>query len=93
MNLRITVQCLVKRVEAMELMSHVNSNKLDNPNLSAYKPGYSTYKPGYSTYKLGYSTYKPGYSTETALLSIKNEVQLSPAQGEPIALVLLVSSF
>ena len=35
------------------------------------------------------SSYKPGHSTETALLSIKNEVQLSLARGEPTALVLL----
>ena len=35
------------------------------------------------------STYKPGHSTETALLSIKNEVHLSLARGEPTALVLL----
>ena len=35
------------------------------------------------------SAYKPGHSTETALLSIKNEVHLSLARGEPIALVLL----
>ena len=35
------------------------------------------------------SAYKPGYSTETALLSIKNEVHLSLANGEPTALVLL----
>ena len=32
---------------------------------------------------------KPGHSTETALLSIKNEVHLSLARGEPTALVLL----
>ena len=35
------------------------------------------------------SAYKPGHSTETALLSIKNEVHLSLARGEPTALVLL----
>ena len=35
------------------------------------------------------SAYKPGHSTETALLSIKNEVHLSLACGEPTALVLL----
>ena len=35
------------------------------------------------------SAYKPGHSTETALLSIKNEVRLSLACGEPMALVLL----
>ena len=35
------------------------------------------------------SAYKPGHSTETALLSIKNEVNLSLARGEPTALVLL----
>ena len=35
------------------------------------------------------SAYKPGHSTEIALLSIKNEVHLSPACGEPMALVLL----
>ena len=35
------------------------------------------------------SAYKPGHSTETALLSIKNEVHLSLAHGEPTALVLL----
>ena len=33
--------------------------------------------------------YKPGHSTETALLTIKNEVHLSLARGEPTALVLL----
>ena len=35
------------------------------------------------------SACKPGHSTETALLSIKNEVHLSLARGEPTALVLL----
>ena len=35
------------------------------------------------------SAYKPGHSMETALLSIKNEVHLSLACGEPTALVLL----
>ena len=35
------------------------------------------------------SAYKPGHSKETALLSIKNEVHLSLARGEPTALVLL----
>ena len=30
------------------------------------------------------SAYKPGHSTETALLSIKNEVHLSLACGEPL---------
>ena len=35
------------------------------------------------------SAYKPGHSTEAALLSIKNEVHLSLACGEPMALVLL----
>ena len=35
------------------------------------------------------SAYKPGHSTETALLSIKNEVHLSLARGEPTAPVLL----
>ena len=35
------------------------------------------------------SAYKPGHSTETALLSIKNEVHVSLACGEPTALVLL----
>ena len=35
------------------------------------------------------SAYKPRHSTETALLSIKNEVHLSPAHDEPTALVLL----
>ena len=35
------------------------------------------------------SAYKPGHSTETALLSIKKEVYLSLARGEPTALVLL----
>ena len=35
------------------------------------------------------SAYKPGHSAETALLSIKNEVHLSLAHGEPMALVLL----
>ena len=35
------------------------------------------------------SAYKPGHSTETTLLSIKNEVHLSLACGEPTALVLL----
>ena len=35
------------------------------------------------------SAYKPGHTTETALLSIKNEVHLSLACGEPTALVLL----
>ena len=35
------------------------------------------------------SAYKPGHSTETALLSIKSEVHLSLARGEPTALVLL----
>ena len=35
------------------------------------------------------SVYKTGHSTETALLSIKNEVHLSLAHGEPMALVLL----
>ena len=35
------------------------------------------------------SAYKPGHSTETALLSLKNEIQLSLARGEPTALVLL----
>ena len=35
------------------------------------------------------SAYKPGHSTETALLSIKIEVHLSLARGEPTALVLL----
>ena len=38
------------------------------------------------------SAYKPGHSTETALLSIKNEVHLSLARGEPTALVLLYLS-
>ena len=35
------------------------------------------------------SSYKPGHSTKTALLSIKNEVYISLACGEPKALVLL----
>ena len=35
------------------------------------------------------SAYKAGHSTETALLSIKNEIHLSLAKGEPTALVLL----
>ena len=35
------------------------------------------------------SAYKPGHSTKTALLSIKNEVHLTLARGEPTALVLL----
>ena len=35
------------------------------------------------------SAYKAGRSSETALLSIKNEVQLSLSRGEPTALVLL----
>ena len=35
------------------------------------------------------SAYKPGHSTETALLSIRKEVHLSLARGEPTALVLL----
>ena len=35
------------------------------------------------------SAYKAGHSTETALLSIKNEIHLSLARGEPTALVLL----
>ena len=35
------------------------------------------------------SAYKMGHSTETALLSIKNEVHLSLARGEPTTLVLL----
>ena len=38
---------------------------------------------------LSQSAYKQGHSTETALLSIKNEVHLSLARGEPTALVLL----
>ena len=49
---------LVEWVEAKQLMSHINSKKLDNP-------------------------------TETALMSIKNEVHLSLAGGEPTALVVL----
>ena len=59
---------LVERVVAKQLTSHININKLDNPQQSAYKPG---------------------HSTETALLSIKNEVHLSLARGEPTALFLL----
>ena len=35
------------------------------------------------------SANKPGHSTETALLSIKNEVHLSLARGEPTVLILL----
>ena len=35
------------------------------------------------------SAYNPGHSTETALLSLKNEIHLSLAHGEPTALVLL----
>ena len=35
------------------------------------------------------SAYTAGHSTETALLSIKNDVHLSLAKGEPTALVLL----
>ena len=35
------------------------------------------------------SAYKAGHSTETALLSIKTEVQLSLSRGEPTPLVLL----
>ena len=35
------------------------------------------------------SAYKPGHYMETALLSIKNEVHLSLARGEPTARVLL----
>ena len=35
------------------------------------------------------SAYKAGHLTETALLSIKNDVHLSLANGEPTALVLL----
>ena len=35
------------------------------------------------------SAYKPGHSTESVLLSIKNEVHLSLAHGEPTALPLL----
>ena len=35
------------------------------------------------------SAYKPRHSTETALLSIKFDVHLSLARGEPTALVLL----
>ena len=38
------------------------------------------------------SAYKPGHSTETTLLSIKNEVHLSLARGEPTALVLFYLS-
>ena len=52
----------------MQLASHINSNKLDNPHQSAYKLC---------------------HFTETALVLIKNEVQLSLARGEPTALVLL----
>ena len=59
---------LVERVVAKQLTSHININKLDNLQQSAYMPG---------------------HSTETALLSIKNEVHLSLARGEPTALVLL----
>ena len=33
--------------------------------------------------------YKAGHPTKTALLSIKNEIQLSLSRGEPIAVVLL----
>ena len=35
------------------------------------------------------SAYKPGHSTESALLSLKDEVHLSLACGEPTALALL----
>jgi hypothetical protein len=35
------------------------------------------------------SAYKAGHSTETALLSIKNEIELSLAKGNPTALVML----
>ena len=35
------------------------------------------------------SDYTSGHSTEAALLSMKNEVHLSLARGEPTALVLL----
>ena len=35
------------------------------------------------------SVYKPGHSTETALLSIKNDINLSLSRGEATALVLL----
>ena len=38
------------------------------------------------------SAYKPGHSTETALLSIKNDIQLSQTRVKPTALVLLDSS-
>ena len=38
------------------------------------------------------SAYKPGHSTETALLSIKNEIHLSLADGEPTALLLDLSA-
>ena len=38
------------------------------------------------------SAYKPGHSAETALLSIKNQVHLFLARGEPTALVLLALS-
>ena len=33
---------LVEQVITKHLMSHINSNKLDNPHQSAYKPGHST---------------------------------------------------
>ena len=35
------------------------------------------------------SAYKSGHSTETALLKIKNDIQLNLAQGKPTALILL----
>ena len=35
------------------------------------------------------SAYKSGHSTETALLSIKNDIHLSPSRGEATVLVLL----
>ena len=39
------------------------------------------------------SAYKPGHSTETALLSIKNEVHLSLARGEPTDHNILLGYF
>ena len=53
------------------MIDHINSNELNNKNLSAYKVG---------------------HSIETALLFIKNEIQLSLSKGEASTLVLLDQS-
>jgi hypothetical protein len=61
-------------------------SKLIEHTVNVQIQGHLTLNNLQNTYQ---SAYKVGHSTETALLSIKNEIKLTLAKGNPTALVML----